>query len=74
MGKARRFSARELERLLSRYGFQLVSQSGSHRKWHRTSDGRTVIVPYHAGETLPTGTVRSILTGAAIPESEWRTD
>jgi predicted RNA binding protein YcfA (HicA-like mRNA interferase family) len=31
--KIRQFTAKELERLLTRYGFVHVSQKGSHRKW-----------------------------------------
>ena len=31
-GKIRPFNAKELERLLSDYGFELLSQKGSHRK------------------------------------------
>ena len=70
--KIRLFTAREIERLLSRYGFVLISQKGSHRKWRNMSTGRQVIVPSHAGRTLPLGTLRNILTNAEIPEHEWR--
>ncbi len=30
--KVRVFNARELERLLAKFGFDLISQKGSHRK------------------------------------------
>ena len=31
--RIRRMTAREVESLLRRYRFELVSQKGSHRKW-----------------------------------------
>ncbi|AFY33026.1 type II toxin-antitoxin system HicA family toxin [Calothrix sp. PCC 7507] len=70
--RMRRMTAREVETILSQYGFQLISQRGSHRKWRNEELGLQVIVPEHRGRTLPIGTLRSILLGAKIPESEWR--
>lgn len=71
-GKIRSFNAKELERLLAHYGFELLSQKGSHRKWRNPASGRQVIVPFHSGKQLPLGTLRNILISAEIPESEWR--
>ncbi|MBK9164323.1 MAG: type II toxin-antitoxin system HicA family toxin [Acidobacteria bacterium] len=68
----RTFTSKEIERLLARFGFVLVSQKGSHRKWRNYSTGRQVIVPFHSGKNLPVGTLRNILENAAIPESEWK--
>lgn len=70
--KLRVFTAREIERILSKYGFILISQKGSHRKWRNLSTGRQVIVPSHSGRNLPIGTLRNILSNADIPEEEWR--
>jgi predicted RNA binding protein YcfA (HicA-like mRNA interferase family) len=70
--KIRLFTAREIERLLTRYGFTLIGQKGSHRKWRNTLTGRQVIVPSHSGKQLPLGTLRNILTNAEIPEHEWK--
>ena len=70
--KTLRLTARELERLLSKYGFQLISQKGSHRKWRNFVTGRQVIVPLHAGRSLPIGTLRNMLVNAEIPEHEWK--
>lgn len=69
----RRMTAGEVESLLSRYGFEVVSQKGSHRKWRHPRTGLQVIVPYHRGRSLPLGTLRNILINAEIPEKEWRT-
>jgi predicted RNA binding protein YcfA (HicA-like mRNA interferase family) len=70
--RMRRMTAREVERLLVRFGFTLVSQRGSHRKWRNEESGLQVIVPEHRGRELPTGTLRAILKGSELPESEWR--
>ncbi|MGH9819863.1 MAG: type II toxin-antitoxin system HicA family toxin [Pyrinomonadaceae bacterium] len=70
--KMRRLTAREVEKLLGKFGFELVSQKGSHRKWRNLASGRQVIVPTHAGKALPIGTLRNILKSAEIPETEWR--
>lgn len=70
--RMRRMTAREVNSLLQRYGFQLISQKGSHRKWRQPESGLQVIVPEHRGRTLPLGTLRAILRSAEIPESEWR--
>ncbi len=70
--KIRLFTARELESLLLRYGFVLISQKGSHKKWRNLTTGRQVIVPFHKGKTIPLGTLRSILNSSEIPEHEWK--
>jgi predicted RNA binding protein YcfA (HicA-like mRNA interferase family) len=67
-------SASEVERILQNYGFELISQKGSHRKWRNLEQELQVIVPYHKGRDLPIGTLRNIMTTANIPESEWKTD
>jgi predicted RNA binding protein YcfA (HicA-like mRNA interferase family) len=69
--RIRRLTAREVERLLKTYGFELVSQKGSHRKWRHPDKRLQVIVPEHRGRALPLGTLRAILKGSEIPESEW---
>ena len=47
-----RMTAREVEGLLRRYGFELILQKGSHRKWRQPETGSQVIVPEHRGRTL----------------------
>jgi predicted RNA binding protein YcfA (HicA-like mRNA interferase family) len=70
--RMRRMTAREVESLLREHGFKLVSQKGSHRKWRNPESGDQVVVPEHRGRQLPLGTLREIMQGAGIPESEWR--
>jgi predicted RNA binding protein YcfA (HicA-like mRNA interferase family) len=64
----------EVERILQRYGFVLISQKGSHRKWRNLERQLQVIVPYHKSRDLPIGTLRNIMTTADIPKSEWKTE
>ena len=64
--------SREVENILARYGFELVSQQGSHRKWRHADKRLQVIVPEHAGQDLPLGTLRNIFVNAQVPESEWK--
>ena len=71
-GRMRRLDASEVETLLGRHGFVLVSQKGSHRKWRNDAVQLQVIVPVHRGRPLPLGTLRAILAGARIPPEEWR--
>lgn len=70
--KTPRLKASELIRTLQKHGFKLVSQRGSHQKWRNAEAGKQVIVPYHKGKQLPLGTVRSIIEGSGISESEFR--
>jgi predicted RNA binding protein YcfA (HicA-like mRNA interferase family) len=70
--RVRRLSSREVQAILRRYGFVLVSQKGSHQKWRQTDSGAQVIVPDHGGKALPIGTMLAIFKGGEIPESEYR--
>ena len=74
MTRIRPMSADEVERILERYEFELISQKGSHRKWRNIDRQLQVIVPYHKGRDLPMGTFRNIMISADIPESEWKTE
>jgi predicted RNA binding protein YcfA (HicA-like mRNA interferase family) len=46
--RVRRMTAREVENLLKKHGFNLVSQKGSHQKWRNSETGLQVIVPAHS--------------------------
>lgn len=70
--RIRRMTARQVESRLGRYGFELIAPKGSHRKWRCVRSGLQVVVPDPAGRQLPLGTLRGILKGAEIPETEWR--
>jgi len=69
--RLRRLTAREVETLLRRHRFEMVSQKGSHRKWRHPESGLQVIVPEHRGRSLPLGTLHNIFSNAEIPDEEW---
>jgi predicted RNA binding protein YcfA (HicA-like mRNA interferase family) len=74
MTRIRRMNADEVESILKNYGFELVSQKGSHRKWRNLDRQLQAIVPYHKGRNLPLGTLRNIMINADISETEWKTE
>ena len=74
MSRTRRMNAVDVECILERYGFELISQKGSHRKGRNLDRQLQVIVPYHKGRDLQIGTLRNIMIGADVPETEWKTE
>ncbi|MGP8080586.1 MAG: type II toxin-antitoxin system HicA family toxin [Dehalococcoidales bacterium] len=70
--KISRLNAVEVVSVLQHHGFILISQRGSHEKWHNHTTGKQVIVPMHKGKELPIGTLKSIIDGSGIPESEFK--
>lgn len=70
--RIRRMDAKQVEKILTKYGFQLIGQKGSHRKWRNFERNLQVVVPYHKSRDLPLGTLRNILVNADVPESEWK--
>jgi len=73
MPKLRVLSGREVVKILSRFGFKVISQRGSHVKLRRIlSDGtkQTLTIPLH--EELDRGTLRAIYRQALryIPEKD----
>jgi len=73
MPKLKTLSGREVLKILVRFGFEAVSQRGSHVKLRRVlSDGtrQTLTIPLH--EELDKGTLRAIFRQALryIPEED----
>lgn len=58
-------------RALERAGFTVVRISGSHHVM-RQADGRTVVVPVHAGRDIAKGTLRNILVIIGMDAGEFR--
>ena len=56
---------------LERAGFAVARISGSHRVM-RHPDGRTVVVPVHAGRDIAKGTLRNILAIIGMDAEEFR--
>ncbi|APV43936.1 putative RNA binding protein YcfA, dsRBD-like fold, HicA-like mRNA interferase family [Dehalogenimonas formicexedens] len=62
-------TAENVVRILEHHGFLLIGQRGSHQKWRSCvifKECRQVIVPYHMGRDLPTGTMKSIIDGSGL--------
>lgn len=76
MPKFRRLSGDEVVRILQAFGFEIVSQRGSHVRLERIMDERQqrLIVPVHGRKVIPIGTLRSIYRQASkyIEEEELR--
>jgi predicted RNA binding protein YcfA (HicA-like mRNA interferase family) len=66
-----RRTAKEVEEVLSKHGFELVAQKGSHRKWRNAHTRIVVTVPFHAGKALPIGTLVQIQKSSQIARKEW---
>jgi len=59
--RLRNLTAREITNALTRDGFILYNQRGSHQR-DRHTDGRRVTVTFHRGsDTFPIGTLRSMI-------------
>ncbi len=58
-------TGKALATALRKAGFEVVRIKGSHHFLHHT-DGRTTVVPVHAGETLGPGLLSKILRDTDI--------
>ena len=57
-------------RILKKLGFEAIRQKGSHI-FFRHPDGRSTVVPYHRGEDLGRGLIRSILNDIEMTWEEF---
>lgn len=62
-------SGKELVTALRKTGFEVVRVKGSHH-FLRHRDGRTTVVPVHAGETLGPGLLAKILRDCKLTREE----
>jgi predicted RNA binding protein YcfA (HicA-like mRNA interferase family) len=60
MSRRRQVTGRQMVKALQRAGFMVMRSKGSHH-FLRHPDGRTTVVPIHAGETLGLGLHHKIL-------------
>ena len=75
MPKLKSLSGEDVIRILSEFGFEIISQRGSHAKLRRVlSDGtkQTLTIPQH--KELDKGTLRAVFRQALryIPEEQLR--
>ncbi len=64
------FSSKEIEKVLTTLGFQIISQKGSHGKF-KNSKGNVVILVMNKKE-IPIGTFKSILKQAEINQKQFK--
>lgn len=72
MDKSPVVTAKEVLSALKKHGFIKTGQRGSHIKFRNKRTGQRVIVPYHAGKTLPHKTLKSILKDAGLSVEEFK--
>jgi len=65
---SRLLSSSQIIKTLLKFGFQLVSQRGSHQKYQK--EGFTVIVP-SPGKEIPIGTFRSIVRQSGLTVNDF---
>jgi len=70
MTRLPRVTGTDVVRALERDGFTVVRQKGSHA-FLRHADGRTTVVPLHAGETIGPGLLSKILRDAALDQESF---
>ena len=60
MAKLPLLTAKELIKIISKLGFVLIRQKGSH-KFFQHKDGRTTVVPDHGTEQIDRGLLNKII-------------
>lgn len=70
MSRLRGVTGREALKALLKAGFTLLRTKGSHH-FMRHPDGRTTVVPVHAGETLGPGLFNQILKDVEIERANF---
>ena len=69
MSRLPRVTAREVEKVLLKAGFQFSHAKGSHRSYIKQET--RVIIPFHRGKVIPPGTLKSILRQAGLSVKEF---
>lgn len=69
-GRLPTLNSGEVERVLKAHGFVLRSAKGSHRKYIK--EGRVVIVPCHARDAIPPGTLHNIIKTSGLSRDDFR--
>ena len=70
-GKLPALTGAEVIKALERGGFSVVRIRGAHH-FLRHSDGRTTVVPVHAGETIGPGLMSKILRDTRLDREQFR--
>ncbi len=72
MPRLPRITAGELLRALRGDGWEVSRQSGSHHILRHPTKKGAVVVPYHGGRDLRTGTLASIIDQAGLTADDLR--
>jgi predicted RNA binding protein YcfA (HicA-like mRNA interferase family) len=65
-----RISGKDLLAAFRRAGFTLTHVRGSHHYLRKARSGKLVVVPVHGGQTIPLGTLKSILRQAELTSED----
>jgi predicted RNA binding protein YcfA (HicA-like mRNA interferase family) len=71
MSKLPSLTGRQVVKVLQKAGFTVIRQKGSHA-FLRHPDGRSTVVPLHAGETVGPGLLRKIIHDVEMSREEFR--
>ena len=63
--------AKDVVRALEKTGFVQWRQKGSHLTMYRESDAASLTVPMHFAQSVPRGTLRTIIRGANLSVKEF---
>jgi predicted RNA binding protein YcfA (HicA-like mRNA interferase family) len=74
LGRLRNLSGREVCGILSKHGFALVRQKGSHAIMQRAFEDSTITVPVPLHKEIRIGTLQSIIRQSGVSRSEFETD
>lgn len=69
MPKLPNLKGREVIKILSSYGFNVIRVKGSHH-FLRHPDGRCTVVPVHAGELIGPGLLLKILRDTELDKND----
>lgn len=69
MSKFPALSGKQLIAVLNRLGFEVVRIKGSHH-FLRHEDGRSTVVPIHAGETIGPGLLSKVLRDCELTREQ----
>jgi predicted RNA binding protein YcfA (HicA-like mRNA interferase family) len=70
MSKLPVVSAKELEKILLKLGFEITRQKGGHR-FYKHPDGRYTTIPHHPGEDISRPLIRTILREIELDVDEY---
>lgn len=71
MPKVPRVTGKQALAAVKKCGFELINVRGSHHYLRKPNGSKLVIIPIHAGETIPPKTLQSILEQAEIDVEEF---